>query len=142
MSRVVNTDSVGKARNQHMRTAAEVIRRLSQKQQFDDEAKDMVASLVFCFREIEDGIEEAMLAWEKRNYWNKVEQFRQQWTWVGSAAARLEQMIRNEAWDQLPAQLASLFTHFSDITINKFTRDSDAWEGAYERLMDERPPAR
>jgi hypothetical protein len=142
MSRVVNTDSVGKARNQHMRTAAEMLRRLSQKEEFDAEAKDMIASLVFCFREIEDGIEEAMLAWEKRNYWNKVEQFRAQWTWVGNAAARLEQMIRTEAWDQLPAQLASLFGHFSDITINKFTRDSDAWTGAYERLMRERPPAR
>jgi len=142
MSRVVNTDSVGKARNQHMRTAAEMIRRLSQKEEFDAEAKDMIASLVFCFREIEDGIEEAMLAWEKRNYWNKVEQFRAQWTWVGTAAARLEQIIRSEAWDQLPAQLAGLFGHFSEITINKFTRDSDAWEGAYDRLMRERPPAR
>jgi hypothetical protein len=137
MSRVVNTDSVGKARNQHMRTAAEVMRRLSQKAELDDEAKDMVACLVYCFRNIEDGIEEAMVAWEKRNYWNKVEQFRQQWTWVGRASANLEHLIRTEAWDQLPPQLASLFGHFSEITINKFTRDSDAWEGSYNRLLRE-----
>ena len=142
MSRVVNTDSVGKARNQHMRTAAEVIRRLSQKSDLDDEVKDMAALLVFCFRDIEDGIEEAMIAWEKRNYWNKVEQFRQQWTWVGRASANLERVIRTNAWDQLPAQLASLFEHFSDITINKFTRNADTWEGAYARLMAETPPAR
>src|SRR5215475_80962 len=131
MSRVVNTDSVGKARNQHMRTAAEVMRRLSQKPELDEEAKDMVALLVFCFREIEDGIEEAMAAWEKRNYWNKVEQFRMQWTWVGRASANLEHMIRSDSWDQMPGQLASLFGHFSDITINKFTRTSEAWKGAY-----------
>jgi hypothetical protein len=137
MSRVVNTESVGKARSQHMRTAAEMIRRLSQKSELDQEAKDMAAQLVFCFRDIEDGIEEAMIAWEKRNYWNKVEQFRQQWTWVGRAAANLEQMIRANRWEQLPPQLASLFGHFSDITINKFTRSADAWEGAYERLMAE-----
>jgi hypothetical protein len=137
MSRVVNTDSVGKARSQYMRTAAEVLRRLSQKADFDDEVKDMASLLVFCFRDIEDGIEEAMIAWEKRNYWNKVEQFRQQWTWVGRAAANLEQVIRADAWDQLPVQLASLFEHFADITINKFTRSADAWEGAYARLMAE-----
>src|SRR5262249_14159224 len=137
-----NTDSVGKARSQQMRTAAEMIRRLSQKSDFDDEVKDMAASLVYCFRAIEDGIEEAMVAWEKRNYWNKVEQFRQQWTWVGRASANLEHTIRANAWDQLPVQLASLFEHFSDITINKFTRSSDAWEGSYERLMSETPPAR
>ena len=137
MSRVVNTDSVGKARSQHMRTAAEMIRRLSQKSELDEEAKDMAAHLVFCFRNIEDGIEEAMIAWEKRNYWNKVEQFRQQWTWVGHAAANLERVIRANAWEQLPPQLGGLFEHFSDITINKFTRNADAWEGAYDRLMAE-----
>jgi len=142
MSRVVNTDSVGKARNQQMRTAAEVMRRLSQKTQVDDEVKDMVAALVFCFREIEDGIEEAMLAWEKRNYWNKVEQFRMQWTWVGRASANLETLLRNEAWDQLPIQLAGLFKHFSEITVNKFTRGAEAWEGAYAKLMQDTPPSR
>src|SRR5205085_6983516 len=133
-SRVVNIDSVGKARNQYMRTAAEVMRRLSQKPDFDDEAKDMVACLVYCFRSIEDGIEEAMVAWEKRNYWNKVEQFRMQWTWVGQAAANLENVIRNDSWEQLPLQLGGLFEHFSDITINKFTRNADAWNGAYDKL--------
>jgi dGTP triphosphohydrolase len=142
MSRVVNTDSVGKARNQQMRTAAEIIRRLSQKAELDAEVKDMAASLVYCFREIEDGIEEAMVAWEKRNYWNKVEQFRSQWTWVGRASAQLEQVIRSDAWDQLPAQLAGLFAHFSDITINKFTRNSDAWEGCYDKLLRETKPTR
>ena len=138
MSRVVNTDSAGKARNQHMRTAAELMRRLSQKPDLDEDAKDMVASLVYCFREIEDGIEESMVAWEKRNYWNKVEQFRTQWTWVGLAAANLERMIRADSWEQLPAQLVSLFGHFSDITISKFTRSEEAWKGAYARLTQER----
>ncbi len=137
MSRVVNTDSNGKARNQHMRTAAEVLRRLSQKSTLDDEAKDMAALLVFCFRDIENGIEESMLAWEKRNYWNKVEEFRRQWIWVGLAAAKLEQLIKTDAWDQLPAQMVNLFPHFSSITINKFTRDTDAWKGAYARLSAE-----
>ncbi len=142
MSRVVNPDSVGKQRNQLMRTSAELIRHLSQKPAIDEEAKDMVAALVLCFKEIEDGIEEAMLAWEKRNYWNKVEEFRAQWTWVGAAAARLENLIRTEAWEQLPLQLTKLFGHFSEITINRFTRDSDAWQGAYERLMKSPPPTR
>jgi hypothetical protein len=142
MSRVVNPDSVGKARNQHMRTAAEMIRRLSQKPDFDDETKDMAALLVYCFKEIENGIEESMIAWEKRNYWNKVEQFRNQWIWVGSAAARLEQVIRAGAWEQLPPQLAGLFEHFAGITITKFTRSPEAWNGAYERLMKDTPPGK
>ncbi len=142
MSRVINTDSVGKQRNQQMRTAAELLRRLSQKAAIDDEARDMAAGLVFCFKAIEDGIEEAMVAWEKRNYWNKVEQFRSQWTWVGLAAAQLEKLIRDNQWDQLPPYLMSLFSHFSEITITKYTRGADAWEGAYARLVKNTPPVR
>ncbi|MBE2194884.1 MAG: hypothetical protein IAE83_11980 [Anaerolinea sp.] len=142
MSRVINTDSTGKARNQHMRTAAELLRRLSQKPALDDDSKDMAALLVYCFKEIEDGIEESMVAWEKRNYWNKVEQFRQEWIWVGLAAAKLEALIRSGDWDQLPAQLVSLFPRFAHITISKFTRGEDAWQGAYQRLMAQTPPGK
>jgi len=142
MSRVINPDSVGKQRSQQMRTAAELLRRLSQKSDLDDEARDMAAALVLCFKAIEDGIEEAMVAWEKRNYWNKVEQFRAQWTWVGIAAARLQSLILDGHWDQVPAYLMSLLPHFSDITISKFTRGADAWQGAYARLTKSTPPAR
>jgi len=142
MSRVINTDSFGKQRNQLMRTSAELLRRMSQKAGIDEEARDMAAALVFCFKQIEDGIEEAMVAWEKRNYWNKVEQFRSQWTWVGLASARLEQLIRDEAWDQIPQFLFGLLSHFSDITITKFTRSAEAWQGAYARLLKGTPPAR
>ncbi len=46
MGRVINTDSTGKRRNQNMRTAAEILRRLSQKSAVDEDVKDMVAMLV------------------------------------------------------------------------------------------------
>ena len=53
MGRVVNTNNPGKIRNQLMRTSAELLRHLSQKSEMDDEAKDMVARLMFCLRAIE-----------------------------------------------------------------------------------------
>lgn len=137
MSRVVNTHSPGKARNQLMRTAAELLRHLSQKQALDDEAKDMTAALVYCLREIDDGIEGSADAWEKRDYWLKAEQLRQRWAWTGTAAGRLETMIRTGTWEAMPVILAALFEHFSDIKITKFTRKSSAWAGAYEQLLAE-----
>jgi len=142
MSRVVNPDSIGKLRNQQMRTVAELIRYLGQKQTIDADAKDMLAAVVLTFKEIEDGIEEAMVAWEKRNYWNKVEEFRMQWAWVGAASARLEQLLRNETWEQLPQELMNLAKHFTDIQITRLTRGADAWQGAYAKLMQSTPPAR
>lgn len=138
MSRVINPDNAGKLRNQSMRLAAEILRHLTSKAEIDDEAKDMLATLVFCFRDIDEGIEVSMEAWEKRNYWNKVEQFRAQWVWVGLASSKLEQLVYNETWDQLPAQMVSLLPRFADITITKFTRKPEEWQGAYHRLMKDK----
>ena len=84
MSRVINPDSAGKQRTQLMRTTAEILRRLSQKSEIDAEVKDMVATLVFCFREIDEGIDVSATAWEKRDYWVKAEEFRQRWSWAVS----------------------------------------------------------
>ncbi len=142
MSRVINVDSPGKLRNQIMRTAAEVIRRLSHKTEVDDEARDMVALLIYCFREVNTGIDESVRAWEKRDYWLKAEQFRIKWAWVGQAAADLERIVRTEAWDDLPHTLIQLLPYFEDIKIAKFTRKPGLWQGAYQRLLQENPSAR
>jgi hypothetical protein len=137
MSRVVNIDSPGKLRNQLMRTAAEVIRRLSQKQDLDDEARDMTALLVYCFHQIDAGIDESVGAWEKRDYWVKAEQFRLRWGWVRKASHDLHQIVLNDNWDQLPATLIPLLPHFDEVRIAKFTRKASLWQGAYERLIHE-----
>jgi hypothetical protein len=136
MSRVINIDSTGKKRNQLMRTCAELIRHLSQKQDLDEEVKDMAATLVFCFRDIADGIESSAQAWERRDYWVKAERFRTKWRWPAEAADNLEDVILNEAWDLMPHLLVELLPEFSDIKIAKFTRKPDTWEGAHERLVD------
>lgn len=137
MGRVVNTNSTGKVRNQMMRTAAEMLRHLSQKHELDDEAQDMTALLIFCLREVDNGIEESAAVWENRDYWLKAEQLRQRWGWTGHAAARLEQMIRADEWERLPTIMAGLFEHFADVRITKLTRSAAAWTGAYDRLIDD-----
>jgi hypothetical protein len=142
MSRVINTDSSGKKRNQHMRTSAEILRRLSQKGIIDPEAKDMVAQLVFCLREIDEGIDSSAQAWEKRDYWMKAEEFRQRWRWTGDMADELQALVFHDEWHRIPEILVRLLPYFSDIKINKFMRKPEYWSGAYERLMREKPPQR
>ena len=105
---VINTDSTGKQRNQTMRTVAEILRRLSQKQVVDDEVRNMMAMLVYCFREIEAGIEQSATAWEKRDYWVKSEELRQRWMWVGDMADQLRSMIYSEQWTLLPTDDAQV----------------------------------
>ncbi len=140
MSRVINTDSTGKQRNQQMRTAAEILRRLSQKQAIDDDVKDMVATLVYCFNEIALGIDQSAEAWEKRDYWMKAEELRQKWGWAGDMSDQLKAMLYADDWTQLPQMMIKLLPRVADIKITKLTRKESDWEGAYQRLMRDKPP--
>jgi ABC-type nitrate/sulfonate/bicarbonate transport system substrate-binding protein len=138
MGRVINTDSTGKSRNQHMRTCAEMLRHLSQKQALDAEAKDMVAALVYALREIDSGIEQSAQSWEKRDYWMKAEELRQRWGWPGRYADALTALVLGERWEELPPLMVKLMPYFSDIKITKFTRDMTSWSGCHMRLLGEK----
>ncbi len=140
MSRVINPDSAGKQRTQHMRTAAEILRHLSQKSDIDTEVKDMVATLVFCFHEIDQGIDVSAAAWEKRDYWVKAEEFRQRWSWAGDMSDQLRNLVYTDSWQNMPALMVKLLPRVADIKITKMTRKESEWEGNYDRLMREKPP--
>ncbi|MFN8448509.1 MAG: hypothetical protein U0521_07935 [Anaerolineae bacterium] len=140
MGRVINTDSTGKNRSQQMRTGAELLRRLSQKPDIDDEAKDMLAALVFALREIDAGIDSSAAAWEKRDYWMKADELRVRWEWTGRMADQLAVLVFEDRWDDLPPMMVKLFPYFNDIKITKMTRKEDAWQGAHAQLLRERQP--
>ena len=89
MARVINTNSPGKRRNAHLRTVAEILRRLSQQQDITQETKDMVATLVYCLRGIDGTVEESMVAWEKRGYWKKSDEFQAKVV-VGIAVGKID----------------------------------------------------
>jgi hypothetical protein len=141
MSRVINVNNPTKIRNQHRRTIAEILRRLSEKSAIDAETKDMAAMLVYLLRDIFAGVEQTAQAWEKRDYWMKAERFLREWSWSGEMAANLEDVIRNEAWDLLPRLIVELYPRFADIQIKSLTRPAETWQGAYAKLAGEPPAA-
>lgn len=137
MSRVINTESTGKHRNQQMRLTAEMLRRLSVKAGLDDEARDMTATLIFSLRKIDEGIEASASVWDNRDYYMKAEELRQRWAWAGRMADELRAMVIQDRWEDLPALLAKLFPKVSDITVVKFTSKESDWAGNYTHLMAE-----
>ncbi len=138
MARVINTNSPGKRRNAHMRTIAEILRHLGQKTMIDDSSKDMVAAVIFSLRAIEATVEESAVAWEKRGYWKKADDFQQKWWWCSLSSTSLEKLVRSDNWEQIPEAVVKLFPHFSDIKINRLTRDPSDWIGMYSKLMREK----
>ena len=118
-----------------MRTIAEILRHLSQQREVNEQTRDMVAMLVFCLRGIDDTVEESMRAWEKRGYWKKADDFQQKWWWSALMANAIEELLRNGDWDDMPEMMIKLYPHFSDIQVNRLTRDPAAWQGAYHRII-------
>lgn len=135
MSRVISTEGPGKVRQQHRRTIAEALRRLSQKRRLDDESKDLAALIVLSMHEIANTVDRTIDAWEKRDYFMKAERFREQWRWLEPAADQLSSVIYEGRWDELPAILARLMPHFADVTVKQLTRKPSLWQGAYDRLI-------
>jgi len=138
MSRVINTLGPGKRRSQLRRTSAEILRRLALKRELDSEAKDMTAALVYCLRGIDETINAATEAWEKRNYFLKADRFRLQWEWVLPTADRLTDIVISDQWDTLPQELAKLAPHFADVRVVKMTRPASFWDSRCAQLRQEK----
>jgi hypothetical protein len=136
LSRVVTIDGVGQQRHQLRRTIAEALRRLASKSTFDRESQDLSALIVFSLRRLEEGVEQTVTAWEKRDYYLKADRFRRQWEWVSDTAYELETALLLGQWDRVPRVLASLFPRFTDITISRYTRSPELWSGCYQRLAE------
>jgi hypothetical protein len=137
MSRIISTDGPGKLRHQHRRTVAEAVRRLSQKSQLDDDAKDLAAIIVFSLLAIADTVDQTTEAWDKRDYYMKAERFREQWRWLEPTTDELSAIIYEGRWRELPLVLAQLSPHFADVRVKRFTRSPRLWRGAYARFVHE-----
>ncbi len=138
MGRVINRNTPGRQRRHLMRTIAEIMRRLAQRQgEVNDEVRDMTAMVVFCLREIDNSIIDTIKAWEKRGYWKKADKFQLEWMWAGEMAERLETLIVCNDWDEMPDVMMKLFPHFADIQVKAMTRKKTMWKGCYQKLLEE-----
>jgi hypothetical protein len=135
MSRIVHSNGTpAQKRRSLRRSIAEVLRHLSAKPDLDAESKDMLAFIALALHQIVDGVEQSALAWEKRDYYLKADQFRREWEWATSTADRLSAALCAERWNDVLAELAQLAPRFVDVRVVQFTRPASTWQGCYERL--------
>ena len=137
MGRIIRTgDTPAKERNAQIRTCAEILRLLAERNHFDDEAKDMTALFVLSLRGIYATIERSADVWDERNYWKKAEALRNDWLWSRKAADALEALIRQEDWEEVPELMMELFPRFQHVNVLTITRNADYWCGALKALID------
>lgn len=103
--------------------------------EFDAEARDMAAFLVFALRGIYETIAESANVWDDRNYWKKAEELREAWRWSRIGAEELEALILAGRWHEVPERILALVPHLSSVTVQSVTRNSDWWCGALRALQ-------
>ena len=131
---VKTTESGTTLRNRLARSIVLAIRTLMQQGRPDEKSLDMAAYIVLALEKINETIEAAMIAWEKRDYWVKADQFRQEWSWIEGSQARLKAAVLAQNWPEIATESISIGQRFSKVQIAEKNRIGEPWVGAWNAL--------
>jgi hypothetical protein len=121
-----------------MKAVTWALRELAGRKQIDDPTRDLVAFLALALNEIHATIDVTCLAWEKRDYWLKADQFRREWGWAGRTAEKLERVVLGDEWQNLPTLMVELSKHLEKVNLPKRNTLGTPWVGAFKKLKEER----
>ena len=131
---IKTTESGTTLRNRLVRSIVLAIRTLMQQGSPDEKSLDMAAYIVLALEKINETIDAAMVAWEKRDYWVKADQFRQEWAWIEGSHERLKTAVLAQNWAEIATEAISLGQRFSKVKIAEKNRIGEPWVGAWNAL--------
>lgn len=131
---IKTTESGTTLRNRLARSIVLAIRTLMQQGSPDEKSLDMAAYIVLALEKINETIDTAVLAWEKRDYWVKADQFRQEWAWIEGSHTRLKAAVLAQNWAEIATEAISLGQRFSKVKIAEKNRIGEPWVGAWNVL--------
>jgi hypothetical protein len=134
MSPIINPESAGKERTQLSKAIVLAVRELASQTAVTDEAKDLAAFIAIALKNISDGIDVSVAAWEKRGYWVKADRFRMDWMWTGQVAEKMKNALFADDWATIAMLMPQIAQKFSKIEVSKNHRLGKPWAGAYGRL--------
>ncbi|MDD2521560.1 MAG: hypothetical protein PHW11_01890 [Anaerolineaceae bacterium] len=123
-------------RNRLTKSIVLAIRKLMQKGQPDRESLDMAAYVVLALEKIEESIDSSATAWEKRDYWLKVDRFRMDWAWTENRRLLLEMAVLAQNWGEIASELILVAQQFNKIEVSDKNRLGEPWIGAWEVLRE------
>jgi len=137
LSRVINTESVGKERTQLIRSVVLALRELLKKVDVDDETRDLAAYITLALASIFRTIDISVSAWEKRGYWVKADRFRMDWIWTDTLGRALRNALTVEDWSSVAMISAQIMQKLKDIDVPQRHRIGAPWIGAWVKLQSE-----
>lgn len=137
MSRVINPESAGKERTQLTKAIVLAVRELAKQSEVTNEAKDLASFIALALKNISEGIDISVAAWEKRDYWIKADKFRMEWMWTGQVADKMKVAIFTDDWGTIAMLMPQIAQKLSKVMVSTNHRLGKPWVGAYRQLTDQ-----
>lgn len=134
MGRLINPESAGKERTQLSKAIVLAVRQLAKQTDITNETKDLAAFIALALKNISEGIDVSVAAWEKRGYWVKADRFRMEWMWTGSVADKLKAALIGDDWGSVAMLSAQIAQKFNKIVVSENHRLGKPWVGAFRQL--------
>lgn len=131
MSKIVSINTPGKTRVQLSKLSLLAIRELMKQTELNENTKDLVAFIVLSLKEINETIDNSVIAWEKRGYWIKADRFRMDWSWADSASEELKSALLQDDWELVAKLAVKIAGQFSNVKIPTRIKDKSPWIGAW-----------
>ncbi len=135
MTRIIKTSTPGKERNHLSKAIVISIREFMRQQEPNKDTRDMIAFILLALKQIAQGIDKSVAAWEKRGYWVKADKYRLEWRWTGEIAGKLQQSFEVEDWDQIAEYLFEIMNNLDSVKVSDRHRMGKPWIGAEKEYL-------
>jgi len=137
MARFIQTQNGTALRKKYLEFIAATIHALAGKKEIDDESKDMVSFIILMLAQINQTIEKATNAWEKKDYWVKADQFRMEWQWSNKMEKDLKIALQENNWNDIVNIMIVLANKCANTNPRKKIISAKPWIGAHAQLKKE-----
>ena len=134
MSRIINTETVGKERNRLLKGIVISIRELMKQSKPDEVTRDLAAFIALALEAVAATIDRTVTPWEKRDYWLKADRFRREWAWAEDFGQKMRESVLAEDWPVVAGLTAQVGEKLSHIEVSPRHRMGTPWVGSWEKL--------
>ena len=135
VTQIIKSSTPGKERVHLSKAIIIAIRAFMRQKDPNNETRDILAFIILALREITSGIDQSVIAWEKRDYWIKADKYRMEWRWTGEIAQSLDEAFNESDWSKITQLLMEIMTKFSDIKVSDRHRMGEPWHGAFQEYQ-------
>lgn len=108
------------------------MRMLMKQSEPDALSRDLAAFIVLALGQVMESVDQSVVAWEKRDYWLKADQFRREWAWAERSHNALSTTVLAEDWSRIVPEIAGLAQPLSKVQVREQHRLGEPWLGAWK----------